>query len=125
MTAPPPNRPPDAAALLAAALNWRHTQAGWRRVEEALTLVANAVDRDDQSALSHAFTALRLCGPTRVATGVDPDMGAVPTSPAPEAVRYLVNKLVPTLGVPPEPTHGTTKGTTDAGTEDEPRSTDG
>jgi hypothetical protein len=48
MTPSPPNRPSDAAALLAAALNWRHTQAGWCRVEEALTLVVNAVDRGDQ-----------------------------------------------------------------------------
>jgi hypothetical protein len=120
MTALPPHRPPDAAALLTATLNWRHTEVGWRRVEEALGLVADAVAQDDQTALRRAFTALRLCGPTRVATGVNPEMGAVPTGPAPDAVRDLVNKLVPTLDVPPE----TDDGTTGAGTGDEPRPDD-
>jgi hypothetical protein len=129
MTALPPNRPPDDAAVLTAALSWRHTEAGWRRVEEALELVDAAVAQGDPTALRRAFTALRLCGPTRVATGVNPAMGTVPTRPAPETVRYLVNKLVPTLDVPPETTNKTTDKTTgkttgggaDAGTEDEPR----
>jgi len=103
---------PQDLRVLRTTLRWHLSEAGWVRVDEALHLVDTAIARRDSAGVRRGVTALRLCGPKRVATRVTGDAAPVPRSPAPETVVELVNRMVHSLELPPtaEPRSPTSDG---------------
>ena len=85
------------------ASSWRLPDSAWARVQQALTLIEDAVDRRDEAGLQRGFGALTLCGPTRVATRMTARIETVPTSPTPDGVVELINRIVHALETPDEP----------------------
>jgi hypothetical protein len=92
--------------ILRVASSWRLPESAWARVQEALALIEEAVDRRDAAELARGFGVLTSCGPTRVANRVTARIEAVPTSPAPDEVVELINRMVHALELPDEPDHG-------------------
>jgi hypothetical protein len=91
------------AAALRATLRWSLTAAGWERLIAALARADDALCNQDAAAFRRAVGDVQRSGPTRVATRLGAASAATPTSPAPDRVHELVNRMIDSLEVPPEP----------------------
>ncbi|MCW6006543.1 hypothetical protein K1W54_18450 [Micromonospora sp. CPCC 205371] len=88
----------DLTQLLDDVARWKLTDRGWRRVDDILLLLDDALGADEREGVRRSMTALVLAGPRRASQGVNEAMDKPPRQPAPARTVDLVNRLLHRLG---------------------------